>query len=35
MGVLTVDRDGRDPDGGARYLDMVPWGHRVFEVTAT
>ena len=34
MGALTFDRDGHDLDARGLYLDMPPWGHHVFEVTA-
>jgi hypothetical protein len=34
MGTLAFDRDGRDLEARGLYLDMPPWGHHVFEVTA-
>ena len=34
MGTLAFDRDGHDLDARGLYLDMPPWGHHIFEVTA-
>ena len=34
MGTLDFDRDGHDLGARGLYLDMPPWGHHVFEVTA-
>lgn len=34
MGSLAFDRSGHDLDAQGLYLDMSPWGHHVFEMTA-
>ena len=34
MGALAFDRNGHDLDSRGLFLDMPPWGHHVFEVTA-
>jgi hypothetical protein len=34
MGSSAFDRDGRELDARGLYLDMSPWGHHVFEITA-
>ena len=34
MGALAFDRDGHDLESRGLFLDLPPWGHHVFEVTA-
>ena len=34
MGSLAFDRDSHDLDASGLSLDMSPWGHHTFEVTA-
>jgi hypothetical protein len=34
MGALAFDRNGHDLESRGLFLDMAPWGHHVFEVTA-
>ena len=34
LGAHAFDRDGHDLDARGLYLDMPPWGHHVFEMTA-
>jgi hypothetical protein len=34
MGPASYDRDGSDLVSRGLYLDLLPWGYQVFEVTA-